>query len=67
MREREEDKDRLFFRGGIICSRGRIREGWAWFDEMGGYSWALKTEAEPAFLMDKSSWFQCRIVISEVA
>ena len=28
-------------------------------------SWALKTETEPAFLMDKGSWFQSRIVLGK--
>ena len=29
-------------------------------------SWALKTETEPAFLMDKGSWFQSRDCCLEV-
>ena len=28
-------------------------------------SWALKAETEPAFLMDKGSWFQSRIVLGK--
>ena len=28
-------------------------------------SWALKTETEPAYLMDKGSWFQSRIVLGK--
>ena len=28
-------------------------------------SWALKAETGPAFLMDKGSWFQSRIVLGK--
>ena len=28
-------------------------------------SWALKAETEPAFLVDKGSWFQSRIVLGK--
>ena len=28
-------------------------------------SWALKAETEPAFLMDKGSWFQSGIVLGK--
>ena len=28
-------------------------------------SWALKADIEPAFLMDKGSWFQSRIVLGK--